>query len=203
MVDQLIVDLRQAISQSDIKHCLALLKKNLPSFASYESEILGFEARYNNYLQDKIRGLISIDEQTLLFNRLLDNLLMLIQKIDPKEDRVELSGLETLGKKLDLMPQVSDKKSLFYKRFRTGEIFKLSVPFSMRTRTLREQLVDVIIPDYKSSRYLREEVGFELINLRNEEALDESISLSENGLNEGDTVYLRRFFFEESEEEEE
>ena len=201
MIEKLIEELRDLIGKSEIEKCLKLFKKNIKYFNSYESEILGFLARYNNYKTQNINGLISVKDQNLILNKLTHDIITVIQKVDPIEDRVELSGLQNLKNNLNLTLKKREKITIYYRRFKTGENFSLSVSPGMRSGTLRDQLVDFIIPEYRASEYFKRLIYFELINLKTYDILHEAKSLEKNGIGEGDIIFLRRCIDDEEEEE--
>lgn len=199
----MIEELRDLIGKSEIEKCLKLFEKNIKHFHSYESEILGFLARFNNYKRQVTNGLISVEDQNLVRNKLTHDIITVIQKVDPVGDRVELNGLQSLKNNLDLTLKNNNKITIYYKRFKTGETFSLSVSPGMRSGTLRDQLVDFIIPEYRASEYFKRLIYFELINSNTNDILKGSKPLEKNGINEGDTIFLRRYIDEEEEEERE
>lgn len=203
MIEKLIEELRDLIGKSKIAKCLKLFEMNIKYFHSYESEILGFLARYNNYKTQDINGLISIEDRNLILNKLIHDIISVIQKVDPIEDRVELNGLQSLKHNINLTLKKREKTTIYYRRFKTGDNFSLSVSTGMRSGTLRDELVDFIIPEYSASEYFKRLIYFELINLKTNEILKEAKSLEKNGISEGDTIFLRRYINEEEDEERE
>ena len=206
MKEELIKDLKNAIAGSEMGYGFMLLKENIEQFEDFESEIILLESRYKNFVRDRIKGVLDKPGQNTARNQIASSFLQLVQEMEntlKENEKKELNGLVSLNNSLSLKLSDKTKKRIFYKRFRTGEVFELSVSLDMRTRTLRDMLVETIIPEYKDSDYLSSEIGFDLCSLKDNMELDESISLHENGVKEEDTVYLKRYFIYEEEEEEE
>lgn len=166
----------------------------------FEHRIVLLETRYHNY--QNLLGGGQIDPLDKEFNRIAAALLDLVVEASAEENTSESAVLQTVGETLLLTPLPTEKIALHYRRFRTGEVFEMQVAADMNTRELKNRLVLSVMPKYFRSSDLREVFDFELVLLRSNQALSDGASLRENGVQDRDTVYLRKFFYDHMEEEE-
>lgn len=181
------------IADGELKSAMRLLKTDTRHIPGFEQQILLLEARLSNYNKALRAGLIEPVHKEL--NAITNGLLTLVVEAGAEENQSEDAILKNVGDTLRLNPIQGEKSILYFKRFRTGEVFDMKVSLDMNTRELKNRLIPAAMPAYLRSPEMQEVFGFELMLLRTGAVLDDARSLRENGLQNGDTVYLRKYFF--------
>lgn len=190
-------NIKQLIKHGDLEQAMdafSILTRQIPD---YQKQILLLQNRYNNY-KKALRGDL-VDPFDKEVKSIANSLIDLVHEAEEKQQ--EDSLLKTVGDSLLLTPVPGLKSKLYYKRFRTGEVFEMQVSLDMSTRELKNRLIPTAMPKYFRSPDLQEVFDFELVQLRTGFALDDALSLRDNKVQENDTVYLRKFFIGHVEEE--
>ncbi|MEZ4892834.1 MAG: hypothetical protein R3A50_09720 [Saprospiraceae bacterium] len=191
---------KQLIGAAQLKPAMDLLKTATQNIKGFEERIVLIESRYSNYI--KILGGGMIDPLDKEYNRIASSLLDMVVEAGAEENTSEDAVLKNVGETLLLTPIPTTKFKLYYKRFKTGQVFEMQVAADMNTRELKNRLVLSVMPKYLSSSDMQEVFDFDLVLDRTSAALPNGRSLRENGVQENDTVYLRKFFIDDMEEEE-
>jgi Effector-associated domain 11 len=184
-------NIKQLIEHSDLEQAMDLFSTATRQIPDFQNQILLLQNRYNNYKKAVRGGLVDpLDKEV---NNIASSLIDLVHEAE--ENLQEDTLLKNVGDKLQLTPVPGSKSKLFYKRFRTGEVFEMQVSLDMNTSEFKNSLIPTAMPNYLGS-FMQRVFAFELMLLRTGVALDDGCSLRENGLQEKDTVYLRKFFLD-------
>lgn len=187
-------EIKRLISAGDLKSAIDKLKAATHDIPGFELQILQLEARLSHYNKALTGGLIKALNEEL--NAIVFGLLNLVVQAGAAENQSEDAILKNVGETLLLTPVQGEKSLLYFKRFRTGEVFEMQVSLDMNTRELKNRLIPAAMPAYLRSPEMQVVFGFELMLLRSGEVLDDARPLRENGVQRGDTVYLRKYFFD-------
>ena len=187
-------EIKRLISAGDLQSAIDKLKAATRNIPGFELQILQLQARLSNYNKALTGGLIKALSEEL--NAIIYGLLSLVVQAGATENQSEDAILKNVGETLLLTPVQGEKSALHFKRFRTGEVFEMQVSLDMNTRELKNRLIPAAMPAYLRSPAMQEVFGFQLMLLRTGEVLDDARPLRENGLQPGDTVYLRKYFFD-------
>jgi hypothetical protein len=188
------------IKKGNLEKAMELLKTATRHIPDFEQQILLLEARLSRYNRALTGGVIDVLNQE--FNAITNGLLSLVKEAGAEENQSEDAILKNVRDTLRLNPIQGEKSVLYFKRFRTDEVFDMLVSLDMNTRELKNDLIPAAMPKYLRSPEMQEIFGFELMLLRTGAVLNDARSLRKNGVQSGDTVYLRKYFFGPEAEEE-
>ena len=189
-----IARIKHLIVKPDLESAFYEAKELVLGDKNFEHTILMLEVRYRQHKNLLTKGMITADKQTEI-NSISNGLLEVLNDIGLEEEKEETTSLNQLNATLiQLTPVQKTKSKLFYKRFRTGELFELSVNLEMTTKELKDRLIRSVMPNYYKIPELREVFDFYIMDADGPRRLADHVSLSENGLKDQSTIQLRKYF---------
>lgn len=186
--------IKQLIVKPDLARAFDEAKELVLGDKKFEQSILVLESRYRRYMEDFTKGMTTADQKSEL-NSVVNSLLEVLNELEEEDSKEETNSLTQLNETLiQLTPVQNSKTKLFYKRFRTGELFELTVNLEMITKELKDRLIRSVMPNYYKVPELQEVFDFYLMDNDGPRRLLDHISLEKNNLKEGSTILLKKYF---------